>query len=64
MLTSKDIITINLDVILNRPHSVTGPEAEACYREFAANVEKAAKEGRVIGIPFEFPMMTEGGEGP
>jgi hypothetical protein len=63
MLNSKDTITIMLEVVNGWAPTVTGPEADAYRKEYAAKVEEAAKKGLVIDIPFEFPTLAHGGEG-
>ena len=59
MLTTDQINTILMDMLLKRKPTITGPEADALRVEIKADLERIDKDKGVAEVPYEIPDASQ-----
>jgi hypothetical protein len=55
MLTSDQIKTLSIELLLNKPITVHGLEAEEFIVKFKKDMAEAKRKGWILELPFEVP---------
>lgn len=55
MIDSDDISRMLVEIVAKKPHTMTGPEAEAMYAQLEKECDEIRARGLDVDVPYEVP---------